>query len=354
MVSIIKAMRTAIGKYSGMYKDIELVDFSAELVKSITKNLKIDEVILGNVLANNLGQNIARQIAVNGNIDKEVPAYLINMVCGSGMKAIELGYSSIVSGNNNVVLVGGVEKMTGSDNMLKDGLTDAFSNTHMGITAENIVEKYNFTREELDDYAFNSQRKAQNAIENGYFKAEIYNDMIDEYPRFNMEREKLSNLKPVFKENGKVTAGNSSGINDGAAMLVLADEKYAKENNLEVLANIRGFATVGYDPEYMGLAPIFSTKKLLEKFNLSVEDIDLFEANEAFSSVSLAFIKELNIPEEKINVNGGAIAIGHPIGASGSRIVVTLVHELIRRDLKRGIATLCVGGGQGISILIER
>ncbi|WP_156299595.1 thiolase family protein [Streptobacillus canis] len=354
MVSIIKAMRTAIGKYNGMFKDIELVDFSADLVKNITEGIKIDEVILGNVLANNLGQNIARQIAIKGNLGEEVPAYLVNMVCGSGMKAIELGFNSIKSGDNKVVLVGGVEKMTGSENMLKDGLTDAFSNTHMGITAENIVDRYGFSREVLDDFAFNSQRKAQTAIENGYFKEEIYNEMVDEYPRFNLEREKLSKLKAAFKEDGKVTAANSSGINDGAAMLVLADNEYARDNNLEILATIKGFATVGNDPNYMGLAPIFSTKKLLEKYDLSVEDIDLFEANEAFSAVSLAFNKELNIPEEKINVNGGAIALGHPIGASGARIVITLVHELIRRNLKRGIATLCVGGGQGISILIER
>ncbi|CAM3230809.1 thiolase family protein [Streptobacillus ratti] len=354
MVSIIRAKRTAIAKYNGMYKDVELVDFSADLLKSITSDIKVDEVILGNVLANNLGQNIARQISIKGNLGKEVPAFLVNMVCGSGMKAIELGYNSIVSGNNDIVLVGGIEKMTGSENMLKDGLTDAFSNIHMGITAENIVDIYGFSREDLDDFAFNSQKKAQNAIENGYFKEEIYNEMVDEYPRFNLEREKLSKLKTVFKDNGKVTAGNSSGINDGAAMLILASSEYVKENNMEILANIKGVATVGNDPSVMGLAPIYSTKKLLEKFNLTVEDIDIFEVNEAFSAVSLAFNKELNIPEDKVNVNGGAIALGHPIGASGARIVVTLVHELIRRNLKRGIATLCIGGGQGISILIER
>ena len=243
--------------------------------------------------------------------------------------------------------------MTDSQNMIIDGLTDAFSNNHMGITAENICEKYNITRKELDDFAYLSQQRAKNAIINNIFSDEIYDDKIDEYPRLNLEREKLDELKPVFKENGKITAGNSSGINDGASFLILSDINYAKKMNYDVLAYIKGFSSSGCDPQYMGIAPIYSTKKLLKKFNLSVDDIDLFEINEAFSAVVLAFSKELSVPLEKININGGGISLGHPIGTSGARILTTLIYNLKRNKLKRGIATLCIGGGQGISVLIE-
>lgn len=351
---IIRAKRSAIGKYNGMYKDVDLVDFSSELLKNISKDLYIEELILGNVLANNLGQNISRLIALNSNLSQNCICYLINQVCGSGLKAVELAYQDILVNNKKLVIAGGIEKMTGSENMLKDGLTDSFNNIHMGITAENIAKKYNFTRKELDDYAFLSQQRVKKAIENGYFKEEIFDDKVDEYPRLNLERSKLDTLKPAFCSDGIVTAGNASGINDGAAMLVLANKEYVKENNIDALAKIISFETYALDPLYMGLAPIYATKNLLEKNNLKIEDIDLFEINEAFSSIVLAYIKELNLDIEKVNVNGGAIALGHPIGASGARVLVSLIYELKRRNLKRGIASLCIGGGQGISILIER
>lgn len=353
MVAIIKATRSAIGKYNGMYKDTNIVDLGSDVVKSVTKDIKVEELIMGNVLSANLGQNIARQIVLKSNLGEDVIAYSVNMVCGSSLKAVNLGYNSILSGERKVVLVGGLEKMTGASTMLTDGLIDPIYNIHMGITAENIVDKYNFSREELDNYAFLSQSRAKLAIENNIFSEEIFDDRIDEYPRLDLKRTKLSELKPTFKENGKITAGNSSGINDGIAVLILADEEYAKDNNFEILANIKGFEFSACDPKLMGLAPIYSTQKLLEKYNLSVEDIDRFEINEAFSAVVLAFQKELNISIEKINVNGGAISLGHPIGASGARILVSLIYELRRNNLKRGIATLCIGGGQGISILIE-
>ena len=353
MIAIIKAKRSAIGKYNGMYKDTKIIELGSELIKSLIKDIKIDEVIIGNVLSSGHGQNIARQIAINSGIDVDIPAYTINMVCGSSLKAIWSASQSIISGDNKIVLAGGIEKMTDSQNMIIDGLTDAFSNNHMGITAENICEKYNITRKELDDFAYLSQQRAKNAIINNIFSDEIYDDKIDEYPRLNLEREKLDELKPVFKENGKITAGNSSGINDGASFLILSDINYAKEMNYDVLAYIKGFSSSGCDPQYMGIAPIYSTKKLLKKFNLSVDDIDLFEINEAFSAVVLAFSKELNVPLEKININGGGISLGHPIGTSGARILTTLIYNLKRNKLKRGIATLCIGGGQGISVLIE-
>ena len=327
MIAIIKAKRSAIGKYNGMYKDTKIVELGSELVKSLIKDIKIDEVIIGNVISSGHGQNIARQIAINSGIDVDIPAYTVNMVCGSSLKAIWNASQSIISGDNKIVLAGGIEKMTDSQNMITDGLTDAFSNNHMGITAENICEKYNITRKELDDFAYLSQQRAKNAIINNIFSDEIYDDKIDEY--------------------------NSSGINDGASFLILSDINYAKEMNYDVLAYIKGFSSSGCDPQYMGIAPIYSTKKLLKKFNLSVDDIDLFEINEAFSAVVLAFSKELNVPLEKININGGGISLGHPIGTSGARILTTLIYNLKRNKLKRGIATLCIGGGQGISVLIE-
>lgn len=353
MVAIIRAKRTAIGKYNGMYKDMEISDMGAELAKNLTKGLKIDEVILGNVLSGNLGQNISRQISVKAGIGIEVPAFTVNKVCGSGLKSVWLGMQSILSNDNTTVLVGGIEKMTNSDFILKDGLTDAFSGIHMGITAENVANMYKISRKEMDDFSYKSQMKTKKATLENKFLEEIFNDSKDEYPRFDLEREKLDKLKPAFIENGLITAGNSSGINDGAAMLVLMNTDLAKKEEVEILAEIKGFTSYGNEPEFMGLAPVKSTQKLLDKFNLKVEDIDLFEINEAFASVVLAFQKELNIPDDKLNVNGGAISLGHPIGASGARILITLIYELRRRNLKRGIATLCIGGGQGISVLIE-
>lgn len=354
MISIIRAKRLAIGKYNGMYKDISLVDMGAKLLKEITKGLDIDEIILGNVLSSGLGQNISRQISIKAGLDEKIPSYTVNNVCGSSLRSIWIGYQSIISKDNDIVVVGGVEKMTNSENMLKDGLICAINDVHMGITAENIVEKYKFSRKELDDFSFSSQMKVKNAIEKDYFKEEIIDENTDEYPRLDLKREKLDTLKPAFLENGKVTAGNSSGINDGAAMLVLTSEEKAKELGEEILAKILGFTSIGTDPNYMGLAPIFSAKKLLEKHNFEVSDIDLFEINEAFASVALAFKKELNIPDEKLNVNGGAISLGHPIGASAARVLVSSIYELKRRNLKRALISLCIGGGQGMSVLIER
>lgn len=353
MVAVIRAKRSAIGKYNGMYKEIPLSKIGADLANSLVKDLKIDEVILGNVLSGNLGQNIARQVSVKSGLDLEIPSFTVNKVCGSGLKAVWLGMQSIIAGDNNTVLVGGLEKMTDSDFILKDGLTDAFSGIHMGITAENIVDMYNFSRKDLDDFSYNSQMKVKEAMLKNIFKEEIFDDSVDEYPRIDLEREKLDKLKPAFKEDGGITPGNASGINDGAAMLVLMNYEKAKKENQEILAQIKGFASYGCEPSLMGLAPVKSTQKLLDKFNLKVEDIDLFEVNEAFASVVLAFKKDLNIPDEKLNVNGGAISLGHPIGASGARILITLIYELRRRGLKRGIATLCIGGGQGISVLVE-
>lgn len=354
MVNIVRAKRTAIGKYNGMYKDVDLIDLGANLLKEISKDLKIDEIILGNVLGANKGQNIARQISIRAGLDLSIPSFVVNKVCGSSLKSVCLGAQSIKSNDNELVLVGGIEKMTDSEYMIKDGLTCAINEIHMGITSENIVKKYGFSREELDDFAYLSQQRVKNALEKGYFSEEIFDDKVDEYPRLNLEREKLSTLKAAFLENGNVTAGNSSGINDGAAMLILASDDKVKELNLEVMAKVIGYVSVGNDPKYMGLAPIYSCKKLMKKYNLSVDEVDLFEINEAFSSVALAFQKELNIPIDKLNVNGGAIALGHPIGASGARVLVSTIYELKRKNLKRAIISLCIGGGQGISVLIER
>ncbi|WP_068267889.1 thiolase family protein [Caviibacter abscessus] len=363
-VVIVGALRSAIGVYKKTFNDIDLIDMSSIVLKDLLQKSKIsydmiDEVIMGNVLQSNRGQNIARQIAIKTGLSQKTSAYTVNMVCGSGMKAITLGANSIISGENEIVVVGGCEHMSSTpiETILKDGLTDAFSNVHMGITAENIVKKYNFSRKQLDEFSLKSQLKAEKATIIGKFNEEIVpinNVSKDEFIRYGQTLDKLSSLKPAFTENGIVTAGNSTGINDGAAMLLLMSEKKAKELNLEILAYINSYANCGLDPNYMGLGPIYSTRKLLEKNNINIESIDIFEINEAFAAQSLAVIKELNIDENKVNVNGGAIALGHPIGASGARIVVSLVHEMIREEHKRGIASLCIGGGQGISILLTR
>lgn len=353
MVSIIKAKRSAIGSFNGMYKDIDIVDMGADLLKNISVGLDIDELILGNVLFKD-GQNLARQISIKSGLSENIPSFVVNQVCGSGMRAIWIAYQSILNKDNSVVVAGGIEKMSNVEEVAKKALTDDFYNIHMGLTAENIVDKYGFSREELDDFSYSSQMKVKEALDSDKFKDEIYNDEKDEYPRINLERSKLSTLRTVFKENGKVTAGNSSGINDGVAMLVLMDKEKAEKENFEILANIIGFSSYANDPRYMGLAPIESTKKLLNKYNLTVEDVDIFEINEAFASVVLAYQKELNISNNKINVNGGAISLGHPIGASGARIIVTMINEMKRSNLKRGIASICIGGGQAISVLIER
>lgn len=361
-VAIISAMRSPIGVYKKTFIDIDMIDMASIVVNEVIKkgNInkdEIDEVIIGSVLQGNRGQNVARQVGLKSGLNKITPAYTVNMVCGSGMKAVMLGANSIINNENKVVLVGGLEFMSTSNDILKDGLTDAIGNYHMGITAENIAKKYNLTRERLDEFALNSTKKAIKATNEGKFKDEIVciNGIdTDNFIRPNQTLEKLSNLKPVFLENGVVTAGNTTGVNDGASFMILMDYDKALKEGYSILGYIESYANIGLDPEYMGLGPIYSTKKLLEKENLKIEDIDLFEINEAFASQSIAVIEELGIDYSKVNVNGGAIALGHPIGATGCRIIVTLLHEMQKRNLKKGIASLCVGGGQGLSILVGR
>lgn len=388
-VAIVSAQRSAIGSFGGSLANCIPANIGAEILKysleknNIPKNV-INEVIFGNVISAGLGQNIARQIAINAELPKETSAFTVNKVCGSGLKSITLGASSILLGENDVVVCGGIEFMSkapylstntrfGSklgdtkliDSIVHDGLTDSFESYHMGITAENIADKYNISREEADNFALKSQLKASKASKEGKFKDEIVplevkigrTNIIfdtDEYVRGDSSIEKLSKLRPAFKNDGVVTAGNASGINDGVAIVILMSEEKAKQLNIKPLAYIENFASCGLDHKVMGLGPINATKKLLNKTNLKIEDIDLFEMNEAFATQSLAVIKELNLPEEKTNVNGGAIALGHPIGASGTRILVTLVHELEKQKKKYGICSLCIGGGQGISLLISR
>lgn len=387
-VAIVSAFRSAIGSFGGSLANQNPAIIGAEIVKHSLNNIKlntneVDEVIFGNVLHAGMGQNIARQIAMHAGIPKETSAYVVNKVCGSGLKSVTLGASSILLGENDVVVCGGIEFMSNApylskntrfgtkfgnseliDSILHDGLTDAFNDYHMGITAENVAEKFNISREEADEFALATQQKAINAIKNNKFKDEIVplelkigrNTVtfdIDEYPREDSSLEKLAKLKPAFKKDGVTTAGNSSGINDGVAVVILMSEEKAKSLNIKPLAYIENFASCGLEPELMGLGPVNATTKLLEKTNLNINDIDLFELNEAFATQSIGVIKELNIPTEKINVNGGAISLGHPIGASGTRILVTLVHELQKQNKNYGVCSLCIGGGQGISLLIS-
>lgn len=388
-VVIVAANRTAIGSFGGSLKDVSSVDLGVSVIKSVLEKTKIkpeqvDEVIVGSALQAGHGQNVARQIAVKAGIPEEKTAFTINHVCGSGLKAIELGYHSILLGESEIVVAGGTENMSQAayvlpqarfgakmgntqiiDTMVNDGLTDAFENYHMGITAENIVEQYGFTREEQDEFAADSQRKAQVALANNRFKEEIVDVElkdrkgnvtlfnVDEYPR-ETTVEKLAKLRPAFKKDGSVTAGNASGINDGAAMVILTTKEKAQELGLEVLATIKTSATAGVDHKIMGTGPIPATRKALEKANLTVDDLDLIEANEAFASQSLAVVRDLKLNPEKVNVNGGAIALGHPIGASGARVLVTLIHEMKKRESHYGLATLCIGGGQGIAMIVER
>ncbi|MGV2999005.1 acetyl-CoA C-acetyltransferase [Streptococcus suis] len=387
-VAIVSAYRSAIGSFGGSLKDIEIADLGAQVLKQALekKNIpaeSIDEVIFGNVLSAGQGQNIARQIAVKAGLPQETSAYSVNKVCGSGLKSVLLAAQSIMLGDNDVVVAGGIEIMSQApylskhsrfgakfghleleDSMLTDGLTDAFEGYHMGITAENVAERYQVTREEQDAFTFASQEKAAQAIAQGTFvdeivpislqtrKGEVIFD-TDEYPRLT-PLDKLATLRPTFKEDGTVTAANASGINDGCAVLVLMSEEKAKELNVQPLAFIEAYATSGLDPAYMGLGPIPASQKALQKLGKTVDDIDLFEINEAFAAQSIPVVKELGIPADKVNVNGGAIALGHPIGASGSRILVTLIHELEKRNGKLGLCSLCIGGGQGISLIISK
>ncbi|HEM3461553.1 TPA: acetyl-CoA C-acetyltransferase [Streptococcus suis] len=386
-VAIVSAYRSAIGSFGGSLKDIEIADLGAQVLKTALANKNIpadsvDEVIFGNVLSAGQGQNIARQIAIHAGIPQTASAYAVNKVCGSGLKSVLLAAQSIMLGDNDVVVAGGIEIMsqapylsktsrfgskfghiTLEDSMLTDGLTDAFNDYHMGITAENVAEHYQVSRAEQDAFTYSSQEKAAKAIAEGRFVDEIVPIRLknrkgetifatDEYPRLT-PIEKLATLRPSFKKDGTVTAANASGINDGCAVLVLMSDEKASELNIQPLAYIEAYATSGLDPALMGLGPITASQKALQKLNKTVEDIDLFELNEAFAAQSIPVVKQLGIDPAKVNVNGGAIALGHPIGASGSRILVTLIHELIKQEKELGLCSLCIGGGQGISLIVS-
>lgn len=389
-VVIASAVRTPIGNFGGSLKTVPARTLGALAVKEALKRAgvsgdKVEEVIMGNVLQGGLGQNIARQISIDAGIPQEVPSMTINKVCGSGLRAVELAAQIIKAGDAEIIVAGGAENMSMSgyidnksrwgarmgdykavDLMIKDGLSDAFSGVHMGITAENIAEQWNLTREELDAFAAKSQQKAEAAVKNGKFKDEIVpvevpqrkGDPVvfdtDEFPKFGTTAEGLKKLRPAFKKDGVVTAANASGINDsGAAVIVMSKEK-ADELGITPLATIKAYASAGVDPQIMGIGPVPSSKKALEKAGWTVDDLDLIEANEAFAAQSVAVGKELGFNLEKLNVNGGAIALGHPIGSSGCRILVTLLYEMKKRDAKKGLATLCIGGGQGTALLVER
>ena len=389
-VVIVAAVRTAIGSFGGSLKDISVVELGSLVIKNAIERAslrpeQVDEVIMGNVLGAGLGQNVARQMSVHAGVPVTVPAFTINKVCGSGLKAVQLATQAVLCGDAEVVVAGGAENMSqapyilpnqrwGSrmgnatvvDTMLRDGLTDGFEDFHMGITAENVAEQYGITREDQDSFALQSQKRAVAAVESGRFKEEIIPVEIpqkrgellifdtDEFPRKDASLESLSKLRPAFQKDGSVTAGNSSGINDGAAAVVVMSAEKAKELGITALATIKSYASAGLDPKVMGCGPIYASRKALEKAGLTVADLDLVESNEAFAAQSCAVAKELNLDSEKVNVNGGAISLGHPIGASGCRILVTLLHEMQKRDAKRGLATLCIGGGMGTALIVER
>ena len=386
---IVSAVRTAVGTFGGSLKSISAVDLGSIVIKAALEKAgiqadRIDEVLMGCVLQSGLGQNVARQAALKAGLPVEVPCTTINMVCGSGLKSIITAASAIAAGEADIIVAGGAENMSAapfglegarwglrmgdgkiSDLMIKDGLWCAFNNYHMGITAENIAERYGLTREMQDQFAFESQEKAFAAIESGRFKDEIipvvvkikkdesFSFEIDEHPR-KTSPEALGNLKPAFKNDGTITAGNSSGINDSAGAVVVMSRKKAEEYDLKPMATIRSYALAGVEPALMGTGPIPASKKALSLAGWSVNDLDLIEANEAFAAQALSVLDELELDRAKVNVNGGAIALGHPIGASGTRIFVTLLHEMQKREAKRGLATLCIGGGQGIACVVER
>ena len=389
-VVIVSAARTPIGSFGGTLKDVPTRTLGAIAVKEAIKRAgikpeQVDEVVMGCVLQGALGQNIARQISLDAGVPKEVPALTINKVCGSGLRAISLAAQMIKAGDADIVVAGGAENMSKTayalptgrygarmnnaqivDMMVNDGLTDAFNNYHMGITAENIAEQWGITREQLDEFAVISQNRAEEAIKAGKFKDEIVPVEIpqkkgeplvfdtDEFPKFGTTIDKVAKLKPAFKKDGVVTAANASGINDaGAAVVVMSKEK-ADDLGIKPICTIKSYASAGVDPTIMGIGPVPASEKALKKAGLTIKDIDLVEANEAFAAQSLAVRTDLGLDPEKTNVNGGAIAIGHPIGASGTRILITLIYEMMRRDAKTGLATLCIGGGQGTSLVVER
>ena len=389
-VVIASAVRTAIGTFGGALKDVPAADLGAIVIKEAVNRAGIkpelvNEVVMGNVIQAGLGQNVARQAAVKAGLPIEIPAMTLNMVCGSGLRSVALAAQMIKAGDCDVVVAGGMENMSRApyalettrwgqrmgdgklvDTMIKDALSDAFNNYHMGVTAENIVKEWGLTREELDEFSLNSQLKAEKAIKEGKFKDEIVPVMVpqrkgepkvfdtDEGPRFGSTMEGLARLKPCFIKDGKVTAGNSPGINDGAAAFVVMSAEKATELGVTPLATIVSYGHKGLDPAIMGYGPFHATKAAMENANLTVEDMDLIEANEAFAAQSIAVAKDLHFDMSKVNVNGGAVALGHPVGASGARILVTLLHEMQRRDAKKGLATLCIGGGMGTAMIVER
>jgi acetyl-CoA C-acetyltransferase len=387
-VFITSATRTGVGSFSGSLSNLEAHDLGKiviedSLKKSAVQPHEVDEVILGQVLTAGTGQNPARQASVNAGIAKETPAWVVNQVCGSGLRTVALGFQAIKNQDANIVITGGQESMSKSphcmhlrsgtkmgdakmiDTMIKDGLWDAFNGYHMGTTAENVAEKFQVTRDQQDEFAYNSQLKASKAKAAGLFKDEITPvDIVtrkettvfdqDEYIKDNVQLEKLASLRPAFAKDGSVTAANASGINDGAAALMLMNEAEMEKRSIEPLARVVSWASVGVDPSIMGTGPIPSVRKALDKAGWSIGDLDLIESNEAFAAQACAVNKELGWDTSKVNVNGGAIAIGHPIGASGARILVTLLHQMKRQDAKKGLATLCIGGGMGIALCVER
>lgn len=389
-VVIVSAVRTPIGSFMGALKDVSAVQLAtvaveAAIIRAGLDKAEVDEVIMGNVLQAGSGQNPARQAALSAGLPQATPAMTINKVCGSGLKAVQLAWQSIVTGESEIVVAGGTESMTQApyllkdarsgyrmgdktvvDSMVHDGLWCAFNDYHMGVTAENLCERYALTREQLDAFAVQSQKRAAAAIKAGRFQDELVPVEVpqrkgdplvvdtDEHPKADTTLEGLAKLRPAFKKDGSVTAGNASGINDGAAALVITSRNKAEALGLQPLAVIRANATAGVDPAVMGIGPVPATKQVLKKAGLTLTDIDLIEANEAFAAQSLAVARELDLDPDKLNVNGGAIALGHPIGASGARILVTLIHELQKRQQRYGLATLCIGGGQGIATIIER
>ncbi|WP_419956219.1 acetyl-CoA C-acetyltransferase [Neobacillus niacini] len=388
-VVIVSAVRTALGNFNGSLKNVSAPELGATVIKGAleqagVKPEQVDEVILGNVLQAGLGQNPARQAAIGAGIPESVSSMTINKVCGSGLKAVHLATQAILAGEAEIVVAGGMENMSQAPYLLKnaregfkmgdqklidtltgDGLTCVFNQYHMGVTAENLADKYSITRDEQDQFSAWSQEKASKAIEEGKFKNEIVPVVIpqrkgdpivfdtDEYPKKGTTAEKLGGLRPAFKKDGSVTAGNASGINDGAAALVVMSRKKADELGIKPLVTIKGNASAGVDPSIMGIGPVPAVRKVLEKTSISMEEIELIEANEAFAAQSLAVDRELHFNKEILNVNGGAIALGHPIGASGARILVTLIHEMKKRNAQKGLATLCIGGGQGVATVVE-
>ncbi len=387
---IVSAARTAIGTFGGMLSGIPASRLGAIVIREVLKRAGIDgshvdEVIMGNVLGAGQGQNIGRQAAIYADMPTEIPCMTVNKVCGSGLKAVVLAAQAILAGDADIVVAGGTESMDMApyvvprarygyrmghgrliDTMISDGLWCVFGDTHMGITAENVAQKWSITREEQDAYGALSQNRAEAAIKAGRFKNEIVPVTVpqrkgdpvifkqDEHPRFGTTVDKLARLRPAFKKDGTVTAGNASGINDGAAAVVVMSSQKANEMGIEPIAAIRSYASAGVDPEIMGTGPVPATSRALSKAGLSIGDIDLIELNEAFASTTLAGIRELELDLDKVNVNGGAVALGHPIGASGARIIVTLLHEMSKRDVKKGLATMCIGGGMGIAMIVER